>query len=410
MKKIDNLTLAKSELCPFDRFTRTFIEKDKAFTIELKSLIQDSFTNSDFHGKVMDIYTKNLEREMASIVDKMEERKELPNCTQFYQPQIDAISLKLKIKTFSELLSFIESDLVNNPGTLYILDNSYKNANDESGASYITENYKYYYIGRLLYDDYQRNKGMMEFLGDTYPDLVFEAYKDLDIDLLKSDLQFKKYKLLTLNENIRICNDKDSQTLYDDRIAQYFWINVPRNLLFSIEQLIDAQCIKDISFRVNYISECIPCMEEMEFGSPLKINIESLPELSKFYSVQNYENKLWVAHDKGKSSLTFEEHLDEFDIVGDDIITQVIHLEYYIENGNCFINHIDHEYIAYTLEQYEHRLNDSNVKGYKKIKTFKVDNAKIPVNYEHNNQIFLYQVLDSYLKNKDLVNEYFEKI
>jgi hypothetical protein len=250
----------------------------------------------------------------------------------------------------------------------------------------------------------------MEFIKYKYSHQLINEYAKIDINLQKADPEFHNYKLLSLNEHIRIMNDKDSQTLVDERIGKYFWIKVPRKLLFSIEQLINDGYISKIAFRVDFISKYIPAMEEMEYGSTLKIKIDSLPDFSKFYSVDNYENKLWIYHDKIKNSLTFEEHIEDFEVIEDNIITQVIHLEYQIREENYIITHLDHEFILYKIEEYEKRLTDPNIKGHRKIKTFKIDQASIPFNYKQNREYFLYQVLDAYLKNTDLINEYFAQI
>lgn len=86
--------------------------------------------------------------------------------------------------------------------------------------------------------------------------------------------------------------------------------------------------ITEIAFRVDYVSDYVPSMEEKEFGSPMKLNILSLPELSKFYSTDNYNNNLWIQHDQIKQSLTFEELMEDFEVADDNVVTQVIHLEY----------------------------------------------------------------------------------
>lgn len=65
-----------------------------------------------------------------------------------------------------------------------------------------------------------------------------------------------------------------------------------------------------------------------------------------------------MRHDIEKQSLTFEETMEDFEVVNQDVVTQVIHLEYFV---------LDDEY-------------------------------------------FLYQVLDTYLENKELISEYFSKI
>ena len=409
-KKIDTLSLEKSEPSMLGRFTRAFLEADNTITKELFSKIDEFFNTNSFQSQVISIYTKGLENEKSYLEQTLKEKSAIPHSQQFYKPMIDLVTEKLKIKNFSDLMDFISNDLKNNPGTLEVLNNTYRHTHRTSGEHYIKEYYKYYYLGGLLYDDYLNKKGKIEFINYKYANLLINEYSQINIDLQKTDTEFDSYKLLSLNEHIRIRNDKDSQTLVDNRIGKYFWIKVPRKLLFTIEQLINEGYISKIAFRVDFISKYIPAMEEMEYGSALKIKIDSLPDFSKFYSVDNYDNKLWIYHDKIKSSLTFEEHIEDFEIIEDNIITQVIHLEYQIKKENYIITHIDHEFILYTIEEYEKRLIDPNIKGHRKIKTFKVDQASIPFNYEHHGEHFLYQVLDAYLKNTDLINEYFAKI
>lgn len=409
-EKIDSLALDKSESCMLGRFCRAFLEKKPVITEELFPYIKNSLECKIFQSKVLQVYTEKHEIERKSILDKIEDKALHPSTITFYAPQLDAINRKLEVKTFLELLNLIESEVNKYPGILEILNSSYKSIHGSESTDYIHDYYKYYYLGSLLYENFCSVKSRSEVLNLKYSSVIFDEYQEIDINLKEIDEQYSKYNLLTLNKNISIINDKDSQTIRDSRINKYFWIDIPRKLLFSIEELIEKKFISKISFRIDYVSEYIPAMEEMEFGSSLKLNISTLPELSKFYSIGNYENSLWVRHDKEKESLTFEELLEDFETVDEDIVTQVIHIEYFSENNNYFISHLDHEFIIYSLNEYQDRESNSEVKGHKKIKTFKIDNSKIPFEFKKDNEYFLFQVLDSYLKNTSLVSEYFEKI
>ncbi len=168
--------------------------------------------------------------------------------------------------------------------------------------------------------------------------------------------------------------------------------------------------ISEIAFRVDYISDYLLSLEEKEFGSPMRLDISSLPDLSKFYSTDNYKNNLWVRHDLRKQSLTFEELLENFEVADDNIVTQVIHLEYTSRDETFFITHLDHEFIIYTIEQYEERMSNAGEKGHRKVKTFKVDGSVIPFSLKVNGNIFLIQVLDAYFNNRDLIQEYFAEV
>lgn len=408
-KEIDNLVLEKSEVCGFRKFCRTFLEKDPVFTEKLIPYIESEFACPKFQSKVVHIYTERCKNEQKKIIQEMQIRISHPNAIDFYKPQLDCVNEKLAVKTFPELIARITAEINKYSGIIEVLNKYYKSIHGTEDPEYIRNNYIMYYVGEILYGKYESNKARMKILDQMCSSDVLKEYTEIGFDLKAADEQFSKYKILSLNDHICINNDKDSQTLKDSRIDKYFWIDVPRKLLFSIEELISKKFVADISFRITHISDGIPAMEEMEFGSTLKLNISALPDLSKFYSIDNYENALWVHHDAAKNSLTFEELLEDFEVYGDDIVTQVVHLEYFSNNDNYFINHLDHELIVYSLEEYQEKIENPTKKGHKKIKTFKIDRARIPFFIKFHGEYFLLQVLDAYLKNTNLILEYFEK-
>lgn len=123
------------------------------------------------------------------------------------------------------------------------------------------------------------------------------------------------------------------------------------------------------------------------------------------------------------SNIIFEELCENFLTYGDNIITQVVHVEYYCEDNEYYMKHIDHEYIFYSIDEYERRLKESAQKGYKKIKTFKIDDSKIPLNYDvctecrsvdgslkKQKVLLLHLILESYFQHVDLLDEYFSGI
>ena len=123
--------------------------------------------------------------------------------------------------------------------------------------------------------------------------------------------------------------------------------------------------------------------------------------------------------------MTFEELCRNEDNYNDSIITQVVHLQYKKDNANITITHIDHEFVFYSSDEYALRKANSSVKGtkIKRLKSFKIDDAKIPINYICNRDINIYNlrkpefhhervpflifVIKSYFKHKDLIDEYF---
>lgn len=408
-KEIDDFSSEKLEHFSLGRFCYVFLSKHPIFIDKLTPHIDISLKSRNFQTEVMHTYTDVYLNQKSAIQKAFEARRSQPNADLFYMPQLELIEKSLEIKTIEQLIDYLENYLDEYPGTLEILNNCYKFIHGEDGSDYIKANYISYYIGDILYSKYQSKKGRIDMLDLKYSKVVKTEYEKIGIDIAQEDAQFSKYSLISMSKNIQIFNDKDSQTIADDRLDKYFWIAVPRKLLSSIEELIKNEMVSDISFRVDYVSDLLPMMEEMEFGAPLRLKISSLPKLSKFYSTEKYENNLWIRHDAEKLSLTFEELMEDFEVVGDDIVTQVIHLEYNIKGDDFFITHLDHEFIIYTLDNYQDRLSDANIKGHRKVKTFKIDNSIIPFNIRINGELFLVQVLDSYFKNYDLIHEYFSE-
>ena len=398
------------EFSSFSSLSKAYAEKSNTFTQDLTPTLEKCLVHEGFQAKVMYIYTRNYKHEKNQIENELIIKGGSPAAKNIYAAKLEMVNKKLGVNSFQELLISIEKEITEFPGYVEIYVNLYNNFHNNDGNNYIRNNFKYFYVADLLYQDYKKDINKQEILCFKYSSVVKQEYQNIGIDIENTDTQFKKYNLLSLNSYFEIANYKDSQTVYDSRVRKHFYIKVPRKLLFAIKTLLSSNNIASVCFRVDYVSKYIPVMEEMEFGSPLKLNLESLPELSRFYSADNFNDNLWVNHNKFERTLTFEEHLDDFQVIDDSIVTQVVHLEYKRENNLYVISHIDHEYILYTMEQYNNRLNDSTVKGYKKVKTFKIDHSNIPFNYKFNNEYFLYIVLDSYLNNTELIEEYFNTI
>ena len=147
-------------------------------------------------------------------------------------------------------------------------------------------------------------------------------------------------------------------------------------------------------------------LEEIERGDIFSFEGLGIPSISKLYNA-NYDN-LWIVQDN--ANITFEEILNNFDIYDDLIVTQVLHLEYHIDANNALIRHLDHEYIFYTIDEFDQRRLDYTQKGSgkKRFKTFKIDRSSIP--FEVNNEFLIYNVLARYFKNIDLLKEYFANV
>lgn len=241
--------------------------------------------------------------------------------------------------------------------------------------------------------------------------------------------QFKSYGLVPIDHH-RVLLPVEPPRIYDCSLNKTFFTkNIPLHLLEQLSDMKDKGVICNLAVRLlnepGYDGKmyCEYLQEALERGEQFDLANLGSYSVSKLYSTQ-YENCLWVVIDPG--NITFEELCEDFETVEDMIVTQVVHLEYETSGDGAFITHLDHEYIFYTIEEYENRMHDETQKGQAKtrMKSFKIDNSKIPFDFrceikckdENGTELpiqkeqFLCYVLESYFKHKDLLTEYFQKV
>ncbi|MGL4764967.1 MAG: hypothetical protein ACRC18_09150 [Cetobacterium sp.] len=273
--------------------------------------------------------------------------------------------------------------------------------------------YFYKKILQLFYSDYLRNIAEPKWIINEKNNILKKEYK-----YIGEDEQYIKYGLIKLNENRVIEKHTLSPNSYpqyicDKRLKKYIIIeDISREMLVFLSELLEKKNIGELSLRVSVYTKLEEnhtqvALEDREFGK--YFSFRNLKEIlpTKLYNMEN--NELWINIDK--KNITFEEILEDFVSYEDYIVTQVVHCEYFEENQEFFINHLDHEYIFYTMEEYEERQNNINQKGNgsKRVKTFKIDNSKIPFILESGDN-FLLKILNEYFKSKDLLEEYFQNI
>lgn len=242
---------------------------------------------------------------------------------------------------------------------------------------------------------------------------LIDFYKQKDYDL-KQEEEFDKYNLIEINEHRklhwqepRIIDEKYQISFDIQKINQKIYQKIYKLYKLSHFKLSFYPDCLNIK---NYTDKSIMTFDEKEFGK--KYNIQDIKKVNlkeniKFVDYE-VENKLYIKlfHDE----LTFEEvqknpnNFGELDI----IYTKVVHLIFFTEDDVLLIQHIDLEYIFYSIDEYIERFENNNFeqKGskIKRQKIFKIDNAKI--NLLENLEDLVYNSLD----NKDLVGEYFEMI
>ncbi|HDR1026355.1 hypothetical protein NMW10_06900 [Pasteurella multocida] len=239
-------------------------------------------------------------------------------------------------------------------------------------------------------------------------DEIIRLHEEYEIPL---DKEFERNNLLPMDGKTDFSLSYENYYLIFEKFpGKHFKINLPVNLILHFKDLLKHELISKISFKIECISDYAISMEQKEIGSELNFKLDDIPDISRFYS-DNYEEQFWISHNVNKKSIIFEEiNNNELD---DNlhVITNVVHLMYIEDNGIFYINHIDHEKISYTIEEFEKKFQQKNskIKGLKE-KTFKIDNSMIPIDYKFENEFFIYRVLDSYISNKDLLKEYLEKV
>ncbi len=264
-------------------------------------------------------------------------------------------------------------------------------------------------------------------------DLLCEHQDDRILEIYNNEIakekQYKKYKLIEINEDRELCTVGNPSYIYDKTIDYTMAIkNVPNQLVRELEKLYKEKKIGILSFRVSnsqiYKGKRYPIFEELDYGKVFEINNLEKSFLSRLYD-KKYNDCLFVNIGKsgdGQKSVIFEEMYDDKIVCNGKIITQVVHLEYEKQNDKYYITHFDHEFIHYTEEQYIKRLDNVNVRG-EKIKSFKADKCHIPMDYIFEVETltdteeivnieysFFYYILFSYFKHTDLLKEYFSKI
>lgn len=238
---------------------------------------------------------------------------------------------------------------------------------------------------------------------------IIRLHKENNLAL---DKEFERNNLLFMDSDSRFSlSYQNYHIIFEKFPYKNFRINVPVGLLLHIKELFEKKFIVNIAFKIECISDCTPSMEGKEVGSELTFKLDTIPNITRFYSDYMYKEQFWVFHNAKKKSIVFEEIND--DKLDDNcfVITNVIHLMYFEENGDFYISHIDHERIYYTIGEFDEKFKTKNfsIKG-RKEKTFKIDNSRIPIDFMHNNEYFIYRVLDSYILNKDILEEYFTKL
>ncbi|WP_149087102.1 hypothetical protein [Pseudomonas prosekii] len=252
---------------------------------------------------------------------------------------------------------------------------------------------------------------------------LYQYYKAAEVDLFETDAQYSKYNLRSVTEDTQLVIGIPNRILDSQHPVQLLIEHTPSYVLTLFERLRSESLIKDLA-----LLTCDDVLIEtnkhifVELGfqvTPLPLTVENLqrqapgevastvlrtraatadskavlPSVWTFYK-HGSDDKSWCSITD--SSMTFEEIAYIPELLADCAVTRMIHLEYYMEGGRYFVSHIDHEFIFYTLEEFDLRAKDPYQKGNarKRLKTFKIDHSTIPFMLD-DGTLFVHTLIDA---------------
>ena len=276
--------------------------------------------------------------------------------------------------------------------------------------NYIKDNYIYY----LMIDVLFKLKKHEKIQNIDHTSSVFKIYVDASV-ILEDDVQYSKYSLVSICPSWLRYNTSEAY-IYDPRIDKNFkLLHVPVELLIFLIGFVEKGYINELAVRPDSNSfqdgeiRISPFNEEVQFGKIFSFDEFRKIKITKLYST-NLNDSLWIVIDD--YNITFEELINDFDITdNNEIVTQVVHMEYKCIDDNVEISHIDHEFIYYDFDEFEKRTQNYRQKGgaRKREKTFKIDKSSIPFVLEDNTSL-VYIILKSCFKNGELIDEYFMEV
>ena len=367
--------------------TRSILEEERlaeinhGFKFTLKACIANNKDISDINNLLKK--TEGFEINESEIEEAF-----------FNSPAI--IKRKVDYKNINEIEKLIASR-IGNYDYCFINNNNYTSSKRSFTFALI-----------LISNHLKRFNNPIDTLSNDYS-LLKDFYKSKNIDLM-NDNQFSKYGLISLNDNFYLGNEYPSR-IYDKNIEATIFLNGLEDYTFKYLSKLYKEFSLNLSvkpssiFFLNSFYTQIKLEEHLEVGHYFDIENFDTNCITKLYD-HDY-NVLWINVDK--QNITFEEVLQDFEFYDSSIVTQVLHCEYIYENNDLFITHLDHEFIFYTIDEYDNRQTDVYQKGSDKprIKTFKIDKAKIPITKEEN---CLFEILNMKFNRRELLKEYFGKI
>ncbi|MDZ4019102.1 hypothetical protein [Pseudomonas sichuanensis] len=263
---------------------------------------------------------------------------------------------------------------------------------------------------------------------------IYQYYKAVEVDLLETDAQYRKYNLHSVTEATELLVGIPNRILDSQHHAQFLIEHTPSYVLTLFKRLRDEGLIKDLALLTSddvviktnkqiFVSlgiERVPQpvkvdnLRRQPVGEVVRTVLRTrgltadstavIPSVSKFYNPGSEDNTWCSITD---NSMTFEEIAHIPDLLEDCAVTRMIHLEYFVDDGRFFVSHIDHEFIFYTLDEFDRRANDPYQKGNarKRLKTFKIDQSAVPFMLD-DGTLFVHTLIDACFEKSYLLMDF----
>ncbi len=271
------------------------------------------------------------------------------------------------------------------------------------------ENYFFTKLLRIVYDAHCLEQSKLKRFdrAPTRSTSLYQYYQAAGIDLLKKDLQYSKYNLYSITAETELLIGLPCRILDPHQPLQLLIEDTPEHVLELFERLRKDRLIQGLALLASQEAlietdkRIFVTLGFQEIQQPLTLQnlprqpreevihtvvhrssmpidgTTIIPSASKFCEPGS-DDITWCLITP--SSMTFEEIAHVPELFEDCAVTRMIHLEYFVKDGNLYISHIDHEYIFYTHEEFDLRAEDPHQKGNarKRMKTFKIDHSAIP--------------------------------
>ncbi len=362
-----------------DFFQKENNETTNRYLMELSELV----TYNDFQSSIVSLKEKNIKEENEKLKSRIEKG----------------------VTNYSSIILASNEQLLNVLDWNWIKTNCYEKISSEFNS--IISDWRICLLDDL-YKEYKRTHSKkFEYVKDN-PLSKFYLSKGINLKMENN------YELCPVLDNF-VIKANGIPKLYDKINDTHIIIRFLPNDFVNFLILLRSKYTFDISFRPDYelcgehIKDFSLLLEGVVFGNTFETLISKLPPLSLLSDDVNQNDRLIIK--KETRDLTFEELVNDFEVYEDSIVTQVIHLQYIMDNSKEYVTHIDHEYAFYNINEYGEKNIKLTTKGSakKRFKTFKIDNAKIEFILDVNSNI-VYQTLKAFFKNDLLINEYFKAV